>query len=70
MAGSKTLSLWSAVAIASVFEFCGAILLGGSVTKVCDCCVCAAAAAAAAAGCRHASRARTHTRQLDTNSNH
>eukprot|EP00877_Chromochloris_zofingiensis_P004930 jgi/Chrzof1/14438/Cz09g02260.t1 len=31
--GSKTLKLWSAVAIASVFEFLGAILLGGNVTK-------------------------------------
>ncbi len=31
--GSKTLSLWSAVLIAAVFEFLGAILLGGNVTK-------------------------------------
>jgi sodium-dependent phosphate transporter len=32
-AGSRTLSMWSAVAIAAVFEFLGAMLLGGSVTK-------------------------------------
>ncbi len=32
-AGSRTLSMWSAVAIAAVFEFLGGILLGGSVTK-------------------------------------
>jgi solute carrier family 20 (sodium-dependent phosphate transporter) len=31
--GSKTLKLWSAVAIAAVFEFLGAMLLGGNVTK-------------------------------------
>ncbi|WIA38221.1 hypothetical protein OEZ86_001565 [Tetradesmus obliquus] len=31
--GSKTLKLWSAVVIAAIFEFLGAILLGGSVTK-------------------------------------
>jgi sodium-dependent phosphate transporter len=31
--GSRTLSMWSAVAIAAVFEFLGAMLLGGSVTK-------------------------------------
>lgn len=29
--GSRTLELWSAVCIASVFEFLGATLLGGSV---------------------------------------
>jgi phosphate/sulfate permease len=33
IAGSKTLSMWSAVAIAAVFEFLGAMLLGGSVTR-------------------------------------
>ena len=33
LAGSRTLSMWSAVAIAAVFEFLGAMLLGGSVTK-------------------------------------
>jgi sodium-dependent phosphate transporter len=32
-AGSKTLSMWSAVAIAAVFEFLGAMFLGGAVTK-------------------------------------
>ena len=32
-AGSRTLSMWSAVAIAAVFEFLGAMLLGGAVTK-------------------------------------
>eukprot|EP00882_Tetradesmus_deserticola_P030892 GHRQ01034890.1.p2 GENE.GHRQ01034890.1~~GHRQ01034890.1.p2 ORF type:complete len:117 (+),score=19.12 GHRQ01034890.1:207-557(+) len=31
--GSKTLKMWSAVAIAAVFEFLGAMLLGGQVTK-------------------------------------
>ncbi|WIA17922.1 hypothetical protein OEZ85_009416 [Tetradesmus obliquus] len=31
--GSKTLKLWSAVVIAAIFEFLGAMLLGGSVTK-------------------------------------
>uniref|UniRef100_A0A383VLB7 Phosphate transporter n=1 Tax=Tetradesmus obliquus TaxID=3088 RepID=A0A383VLB7_TETOB len=31
--GSKTLSMWSAVCIAAVFEFLGALLLGGQVTK-------------------------------------
>lgn len=31
--GSKTLKLWSAVCIAAVFEFLGAQLLGGNVTK-------------------------------------
>lgn len=31
--GSRTLSMWSAVCIAAVFEFLGAMLLGGSVTK-------------------------------------
>lgn len=31
--GSKTLKLWSAVCIAAVFEFLGAMLLGGSVTR-------------------------------------
>ncbi len=31
--GSKTLSLWGAVLCAAVFEFLGAVLLGGSVTK-------------------------------------
>jgi phosphate/sulfate permease len=33
--GSRTLKLWSAVVIAGIFEFLGAMLLGGSVTKVC-----------------------------------
>jgi hypothetical protein len=32
--GSRTLKLWAAVCIAAVFEFLGAMLLGGSVTKV------------------------------------
>jgi phosphate/sulfate permease len=31
--GSKTLSMWSAVVIAAIFEFLGAMLLGGSVTR-------------------------------------
>ena len=31
--GSRTLHLWSAVAIAAVFEFLGAMLLGGNVTR-------------------------------------
>ncbi|KAF6263080.1 phosphate transporter [Scenedesmus sp. NREL 46B-D3] len=31
--GSKTLKLWAAVCVAAVFEFLGAMLLGGSVTK-------------------------------------
>ncbi len=31
--GSRTLKLWSAVLIASVFEFLGAIFLGGNVTS-------------------------------------
>lgn len=31
--GSKTLKLWSAVVIAGVFEFLGALLLGGQVTR-------------------------------------
>lgn len=31
--GSKTLKLWSAVCIAAVFEFLGAMLLGGNVTR-------------------------------------
>ncbi|KAF6262371.1 phosphate transporter [Scenedesmus sp. NREL 46B-D3] len=31
--GSKTLKMWSAVVIAAVFEFLGAMLLGGQVTK-------------------------------------
>jgi phosphate/sulfate permease len=31
--GSKTLKIWSAVLIAGVFEFLGAMLLGGNVTK-------------------------------------
>lgn len=31
--GSKTLKLWGAVAIAAVFEFLGAMLLGGAVTR-------------------------------------
>ncbi|KAI8476390.1 MAG: phosphate transporter [Monoraphidium minutum] len=31
--GSKTLKLWSAVVIAAIFEFLGAMLLGGNVTK-------------------------------------
>lgn len=31
--GSKTLSLWTAVVIAAIFEFLGAMLLGGNVTK-------------------------------------
>jgi phosphate/sulfate permease len=31
--GSKTLKLWSAVCIAAVFEFLGAMLLGGAVTR-------------------------------------
>jgi phosphate/sulfate permease len=31
--GSKTLKIWSAVLIAAVFEFLGAMLLGGNVTK-------------------------------------
>jgi hypothetical protein len=31
--GSKTLKLWAAIAIASVFEFLGAFFLGGSVTR-------------------------------------
>ncbi|KAI8470032.1 MAG: phosphate transporter family-domain-containing protein [Monoraphidium minutum] len=31
--GSKTLHLWSAVVIAGVFEFLGAMLLGGNVTR-------------------------------------
>jgi hypothetical protein len=30
--GSKTLKLWAAIALASVFEFLGAFFLGGSVT--------------------------------------
>jgi phosphate/sulfate permease len=32
--GSRALKLWAAVVIAAVFEFLGAMLLGGSVTKV------------------------------------
>eukprot|EP00775_Hariotina_reticulata_P009363 gene9363-9526_t len=31
--GSKTLKLWSAVVIAAIFEFLGALLLGGQVTR-------------------------------------
>jgi hypothetical protein len=31
--GSRTLKLWSAVLIAAVFEFLGAMLLGGNVTR-------------------------------------
>ncbi|GBF99738.1 sodium phosphate symporter [Raphidocelis subcapitata] len=31
--GSKTLHLWSAVVIAAIFEFLGAMLLGGNVTR-------------------------------------
>jgi sodium-dependent phosphate transporter len=31
--GSRTLKLWAAVAIASVFEFLGAMLLGGNVSR-------------------------------------
>lgn len=31
--GSKTLTMWSAVVIAAIFEFLGAMLLGGAVTK-------------------------------------
>lgn len=31
--GSKTLKLWSAVVIAAIFEFLGALLLGGAVTR-------------------------------------
>lgn len=31
--GSRTLSMWSAVVIASIFEFLGAFLLGGQVTR-------------------------------------
>jgi phosphate/sulfate permease len=31
--GSRTLKLWVAVAIASVFEFLGAMLLGGNVSR-------------------------------------
>lgn len=31
--GSKTLTLWQAVIVASVFEFVGAIGLGGETTK-------------------------------------
>lgn len=31
--GSRTLKLWSAVVIAAIFEFLGAMLLGGQVTK-------------------------------------
>jgi solute carrier family 20 (sodium-dependent phosphate transporter) len=31
--GSKTLSMWSAILIAAIFEFLGAMLLGGAVTK-------------------------------------
>jgi sodium-dependent phosphate transporter len=31
--GSRTLSMWSAVVIAGIFEFLGAMLLGGSVTR-------------------------------------
>jgi sodium-dependent phosphate transporter len=31
--GSKTLKLWSAVLIAGIFEFLGAMLLGGAVTR-------------------------------------
>jgi phosphate/sulfate permease len=31
--GSKTLKLWSAVVLAGIFEFAGAMLLGGNVTK-------------------------------------
>lgn len=31
--GSKTLMLWSAVVIAGIFEFLGALLLGGQVTR-------------------------------------
>ena len=31
--GSKTLKLWSAVVIAAIFEFLGAMLLGGNATR-------------------------------------
>eukprot|EP00877_Chromochloris_zofingiensis_P005752 jgi/Chrzof1/15178/Cz09g30140.t1 len=31
--GSRTLRLWSAVVIATIFEFLGCMLLGGNVTK-------------------------------------
>lgn len=32
-AGSRTLSMWTAVVIAAIFEFLGAMLLGGAVTR-------------------------------------